>query len=169
MKKTMTAMMCATALSMAVAGCSGEADTADGDAGAEEATEEAAEEAEHGEYIVDESGQLADEIGAEAMANVNERLASKHEESGRDIHILIVDSTNGEDINAAAEAARTERDADAMILIAVNEQNIGVVGENIDAREGEGAANAIITAFDNGNFENGMMNGIMATEMHMED
>ena len=30
MKKTMTAMMCATALSMAVAGCSGEADTADG-------------------------------------------------------------------------------------------------------------------------------------------
>ena len=166
MKKTMTAMMCATALSMAVAGCSGEADTADG---AEEATEEAAEEAEHGEYIVDESGQLADEIGAEAMANVNERLASKHEESGRDIHILIVDSTNGEDINAAAEAARTERDADAMILIAVNEQNIGVDGENIDAREGEGAANAIITAFDNGNFENGMMNGIMATEMHMED
>lgn len=166
MKKTMTAMMCATALSMAVAGCSGEADTADG---AEEATEEAAEEAEHGEYIVDESGQLADEIGAEAIANVNERLASKHEESGRDIHILIVDSTNGEDINAAAEAARTERDADAMILIAVNEQNIGVVGENIDAQEGEGAANAIITAFDNGNFENGMMNGIMATEMHMED
>ena len=165
MKKTMTAMMCATALSMAVAGCSGEADTADGEAGAEEATEEA----EHGEYIVDESGQLADEIGAEAIANVNERLASKHEESGRDIHILIVDSTNGEDINAVAEAARTERDADAMILIAVNEQNIGVVGENIDAQEGEGAANAIITAFDNGNFENGMMNGIMATEMHMED
>ena len=44
-----------------------------------------------------------------------------------------------------------------------------MVGENIDAQEGEGAANAIITAFDNGNFENGMMNGIMATEMHMED
>ena len=169
MKKTMTAIMCATALSMTVAGCSGEADSADGEASADEASEEAAAEVEHGEYIVDESGQLADEIGAEAMANVNERLASKHEESGRDIHILIVDSTNGEDINAAAEAARTERDADAMILIAVNEQNIGVVGENIDAQEGEGAANAIITAFDNGNFENGMMNGIMATEMHMED
>lgn len=166
MTKTMAAMMGATALTMTLAGCSGEADTADAEGSEAAASEEAAE---HGDYITDESGQLAEEIGDEAIANVNERLASKHEESGRDIHILIVDSTDGEDSDTAAAAARSETDADAMIYIAVNQQEIAVVGENIDAQEGEGAANAIITAFDNGNFENGMMNGIMAAEMHMED
>jgi uncharacterized membrane protein YgcG len=154
---------------MSLAGCGGAADTADAEGTEAAATGEAAEPVEHGDYITDESGQLAEEIGAEAMSNVNERLASQHEDNGRDIHILIVDSTDGEDSDTAAAAARSETDADAMIFIAVNQQEIAVVGENIDAQEGEGAANAIITAFDNGNFENGMMNGIMATEMHMED
>lgn len=169
MKKRMIAIACATAMSTALIGCSGEADSSDAEGSEAAATEEAAEEAEHAGYITDETGQLTEEIGPAAMANITERLESTHSETGFDIQVLIIDSTNGEDSEAAAAAARSERNADALIFIAAGDQQVAVVGENIDAQEGNGAANAITTAFDNGNFENGLLNGIMATAMHMED
>lgn len=164
MTKAISAVFLAAGLSMALAGCSGGEDATDtGEAESSEA------EAPHGAYLTDETGEFAQEIGEEAATNVNDQLASKHSEGGNDIHILIVDSTNGEDSDAAAETARAATDADALIYIAVNDQEVAVVGENIDQQEGNGAANAITTAFDNGNFENGLLNGITATEMHMDE
>ena len=165
MTKTISGMIWAAGLSIALVGCSANEDAAaDG-----EGTETSEVDAIPAAYLTDETGEFSDEVGAEAVANINDRLASKHSESGNDIRILIVDSTNGEDSEVAAEAARAESGADALIYIAVSDQEVAVVGENIDQREGEGAANAITIAFDNGNFENGMLNGITATEMHMQD
>lgn len=160
-------MVWAAGLGMALAGCSANGGAADAEG--TEAADSSADEGPHGAYLTDETGEFTQEIGEAAAANVNDRLASKHAEGGPDIHILITGSTNGEDSDAAAETARAGTDADALIYIAVDDQEVAVVGENINQREGDGAANAITTAFDNGNFENGMLNGITATEMHMDE
>lgn len=166
MTKTVTGLIWAAGLSLAVAGCSGSDETA-GSADDAEATETSETDAPHGAYLTDETGEFMEEVGEAAAAGVNDRLASKHAEGGPDIHILIVESTDGGDSDAAAETARAATDADALIYISVRDQEVAVVGENITAQEGDGAANAITTAFDNGNFENGLLNGITATEMHM--
>lgn len=163
-------MVWAAGLGMALAGCSANEGAADSEnAEGTEAADSSADEAPHGAYLTDETGEFTQEVGEAATVNVNDRLAAKHAEGGPDIHILMVESTNGEDSYAAAETARAATDADAMIYIAVNDQEVAVVGENIDRQEGDGAANAVTIAFDNGNFENGLLNGITATEMHMED
>jgi|GEM_PF-5621276 len=166
MTKAISGFIWAAGLSIALAGCSGGEDAAGSDADSADSSEA---DAPHGDRFTDETGEFAEEVGAEAVANINERLATKHSEDGNDIHILIVDSTNGEDSDAAAETARAATDADALIYIAVNDQEVAVVGNNIDQGEANGAANAITTAFDNGNFENGLLNGITATEMHLDE
>jgi uncharacterized membrane protein YgcG len=167
MTKTISGMIWAAGLGMALAACSANEDAAESEG--TETSESSDADAPHGAYLTDETGEFTAEVGEAAAANVNDRLASKHAEGGHDIHILIVGSTNGEDSDAAAEAARAGTDADALIYIAVEDQEVAVVGENIDRGEGSGAARAITTAFDNGNFENGLLNGITATEMQMEN
>lgn len=165
MMKSISGIVLAAGLSVALVGCSAGEDAAEG----AEATETSEADAAPSAYLVDETGEFSEEIGPEAVANINDRLASKHTESGNDIRVLMVESTNGEDSDVAAEAALAESGGDAMIYIAVQDQEVAVVGANIDRGEGNGAARAITTAFDNGNFENGILNGITAAEMHMED
>ena len=165
MKKTFTAIIGAAGLSMALAACS------DGEEAAE-ATEETAEaEAEAEaveEFIVDRTGQLAGELGA-TMDAVNTRLAAYFAETGNNMQILIVDTTEGGDIGEAATAAMGEAGSDAMIYVAAGDQRIGVVGEGIDAGEGEQIASDMAEAFDNEDFDAGFMNGIEATATAMSN
>lgn len=164
MKKTFTAIIGAAGLSMALAACSGGEEAAD-------ATEETAEaEAEAVEapdaFIVDQTGQLAGELG-ETMAAVDTRLGEHFAETGHNVQILIVDTTEGGDIGEAATAAMGEAGSDAMIYVAAGDQRIGVVGEGIDAGEGEQIASDMADAFDNEDFDGGFMNGIDATAAAM--
>ena len=164
MKKTFTAMIGAAGLTMALAACSGGEEAAD-------ATEETAEaEAETAEapdaFIIDQTGQLADELG-ETMTAVDTRLGEHFAETGDNVQILIVDTTEGADIGPIATAAMEDANANAMIYIAAGDQEIGVVGEGIDAGEGEEIANNMADAFDNEDFDGGFMNGIDATAAAM--
>lgn len=166
--KTYIAVACACLL----AACGGGEDvdsSTETDAEAAEATDDAAAADDGGttEYLVDETGEFSEAVGEEAGGNIRDRLTTARE-AGNDIRILMVGSDSGE-TDSEASRALSESGGDVMIYINVGEEDIAVVGENIDAGEGDGTARSIEMAFDNGNFENGIMNAIMAIEMHRED
>lgn len=167
-------------LALALAACNAadetETDAADEAAESETSEEDAGEEAAATdpaadiEYFVDESGMFDRQVGEQASSNIRERLAARHATTGNDIRVLMVASNgSGRDTNTTAKAERAEMGADALIYIDIEEESIAVVGQNIDENEGQSVASAMVTAFDAGNFENGILNGVTATEMHMED
>lgn len=163
MRKTVSMMIGAAGLSMALAACGGAEEAAE----TTEETAEAEEVVAPEEFIVDRTGQLAQELGDTMMEAINVRLAAYFAETGNNVQILIVDTTEGEDMGTVATAAMAEAGSDAMIYIAAGDQEIGVVGEGIDADEGEQIANNMADAFDNENFEGGFMDGIEATATAM--
>lgn len=165
MTKTISSIIWTAGLGLALAGCSAGEDAAEPAEESVEAEEAAAPEV----FAVDQTGEIAEELGPDMLSGVNEQLATHFAETGSNVQILIVDTTNGGDIGAAATAAMEEAGADAMIYIAVGDQAIGVVGEGIDENEANGAVQAMVNAFDNDNFENGFSNGITATTSAMSN
>lgn len=160
MRRKITTIIGVAGFGLALAACSGASDTAET---AEE--NQAAEEAETApeSFVVDQTGELSEELGPEMLTGVNERLAAHYSETGNNVQILIVDTTNGADIAETATAAMEEAGSDAMIYIAGGDQAIGVVGTGIDEAEAEGVVETMVSAFDNGNFEAGFSDGIAAT------
>ncbi|WP_299321495.1 TPM domain-containing protein [Parasphingopyxis sp.] len=165
MKKTAKLMIGAAGLSMALTACSGGEDVAE--ATEEEAAEEEAVEAPE-EFIIDQTGQLGDELG-DTMAAVNTRLGEHFAETGDNVQILIVETTEGGDIGEAATTAMGDAGSNAMIYIAAGDQRIGVVGTGIDTGEGEQIAADMADAFDNEDFDGGFMNAIDATAAAMSN
>ncbi|MEM8697379.1 MAG: TPM domain-containing protein [Pseudomonadota bacterium] len=110
---------------MALAACN----SGEGESGAAEAAtpEEGAEAdaAEPVEYVKD-IGLLEDGMGEELTA----RLAAFHGESGHDVHIAVILTTDNQDIEERAAEMIGERGISAngaLILIAAADENIGIV------------------------------------------
>lgn len=149
-------------IAMTLAACSGGADTeAEGDEAA--STEEAAEPI---TYATDETGRFENEVGEGGLAQLNDNLAAVHSNSGHDIRVLIVASGNG-DTAGAAQSALGESGGDAIIYVAARDQDIAVVGENIDDTESSSISQAMIEAFNQEDFETGFSDGIAATDAAM--
>ena len=142
----------ATAVGLALAACAGGEEQAAADEEAAEATEGAAGEgdadtgaaAEDGALFVDESGFIESAIAQEMAA----RLADYRQETGRTVAVVAIMSTEGADIAAEAERMRTERGADALILVAGGDKDIGIAGVN--QATAESAEESMTNALDNG-------------------
>lgn len=120
-------LIIAAGTALTLAACSGEV-TGDADT-AEAATDEAAAPEEAGtetiEYVKD-IGLLEDGMGEELRA----RLAAFHEESGHEVHIAVILTTDDQDIEEKAAEMIAERgisDNGALILIAAADEHIGIV------------------------------------------
>lgn len=144
----------AIGLALALSACSGEAATAETD----EAAGEGADAAEH-----DASGYAEDAtdglIDAALIANLNEKLAGFHADSGRDIHIIAAMSTDGRDIEEVAEEMRAERSADALIYVAGADQALAIVGEGLDEAFTTDAEVAMIAHFEEDELAEGLNSG----------
>jgi uncharacterized membrane protein YgcG len=144
------------ALSLALAACGGGDDAAEADTAEAEAHDPTG-------YASDLTGDLTDEIGPDGLGGLNEQLAGHHSDSGNDVHILVVGSTNGEPVASAAAIARASGDSDALIYIAAGDQAIAVVGEGIDEAEGDAVAASMVEHFDSDDIGGGFTAGIDGT------
>lgn len=139
----------ALALTLAACGDGGEAPAAGPEAAdaadtADAAPEGGADTAASGDYFVDESGALDPAIRTEAEAT----LDAYHASTGRDVYVVTIMSTDGADIEAEAERMRTERGADALILVAGTDHRLAIVGVN--AAASQSAEESMTNALDNG-------------------
>lgn len=153
--KRMMITTAAAVLSLGLAACGG-GETADDqtEATETEGTEEAeAVRPEH--FFVDEAGV----VNEAEVAAVEERLGALFDQTGKIALITVIRSTDGQDIEEAANAQLAESGADAMILIAGGDQALAIVGEGLDAEGATAAEQAMVDAFDNNQLGDGFAAG----------
>lgn len=138
-----------TAVGLALAACAGGEEQAAADEEATEATGDADPAAgdtggTQDALFIDESGFVDPAVVAEMQG----RLADFLDETDKAVMVITILSTDGEDIEAAAERMRQERGADALILVAGGDQELAIVGIN-DAASSS-AEESMTNALDNG-------------------
>jgi uncharacterized membrane protein YgcG len=143
----------AIALSLGLAACGGGTTAAD----ETEATETTETEATRPDaFFIDEAGFVDEgEIGP-----VSERLGTLFDETGKIALVVAIRTTEDQDIEEAANAMLAERGADALILIAGEDEALAIVGEGIDPEEAALAEQAMIDGFDNGDLAGGFAAGV---------
>ena len=151
---------------LALGACSDSGDAvADDIAAPDEAAEDAGQQAEPIEYVKD-IGLLEDGFGD----TLNARLAAFHEESGHEVHMAVILTTDGQDIeDKAAEmiAERNISDNGALILIAAADENIGIVPASgtanaLDSAFTDATEAAMAAQFDAGNINDGFNEAVDA-------
>ena len=151
---------------LALAGCNdtGEA-IADETVATEDTASGDAQSAEPIEYVKD-IGLLEDGFGD----TLNARLAAFHEESGHEVHMAVILTTDGQDIeDKAAEmiAERNISDNGALILIAAADEHIGIVpasgsANTLDSAFTDATEAAMAAQFDAGNINAGFNEAVDA-------
>ncbi|MGJ8537385.1 MAG: TPM domain-containing protein [Parasphingopyxis sp.] len=156
----------AAAAILALAACSsGEAGEAEAGAAAEQSAAEAAELAEPIDYVKD-IGLLEDGFGE----TLNARLAAFHEETGHEIRIAVILTTDDQDIEEkAAEMIESNGMGDdgALILIAAADERIGIVpapgaAAALDAEFTDATEAAMAARFDAGDVTDGFNGAVDA-------
>lgn len=156
---------------LALAACSGgDANETSGEAatseeGSQDSAEAAARTTEPIEYVKD-IGLLEDGFGD----TLNARLAAFHEESGHEVHIAVILTTDDQDIEEKAADMIAERgisDNGALILIAAADEHIGIVpasgtAATLDAEFTDATEAAMATKFDDGDVTDGFNGAVDA-------
>lgn len=151
---------------LALAACSsGEAGEAEAEAAAEQGAADAAESAEPIQYVKD-IGLLEDGFGE----TLNARLAAFHEESGHELRIAVILTTDDQDIEEkAAEMIESNGIGDdgALILIAAADEQIGIVpapgaAAALDAEFTDATEAAMAARFDAGDVTEGFNGAVDA-------
>lgn len=145
----------AVGLALSLAACGqGEEATADDTEATEVAPEgEAAEAAEPAAYTEDLTG---GRIDAAVLAELNGKLTEFHGSSGKSVFVITTLTTEGRDIDEVANEMRAERNADALILVAGQDQALAIVGEGIDGTVIDETEAAMIARFEENDLAGGL-------------
>lgn len=153
-----TLIICGTALAMTLllSACSGEAATADAENTASQEATSTAEDHDATAYVEDETGGLVDAAIVEAL---NAKLTTHHDESSRDIYIILGTTTEGRDVETVAEEMRAERGADALIYVAGSDRALAIVGDGLDEAFTDETENAMVAHFEVNELADGLNAG----------
>lgn len=159
MKSSRTLSIAMIGLALSVTACGEEAAEAQADETVAEAPEESAAAHDASAYAEDETG---GQVNPALLTALNERLDSFHADSGKDLHIILSMTTDGADVETVAEEARAERDADALIYVAGQDQVLAIVGDGLSEDFITTTELAMIAQFEENNLADGLNLGVDA-------
>lgn len=152
-------------LALALAACGGEADAPEADDQATEAGEDAAAPAEPGQSQI-RFEDMSHRVSPADTAALEGKLAEVAA-AGHDIRLVVLDSTGNQDHNAYAANELAQRGGEALILVAMMDQSIGVAGAGIDEAFASEIEQLMGDRFDANDFMGGFNAGIDAVAAHL--